>query len=44
MRRVHDLDIPKASAQRSVDSLEFAGDAIFTDVEAFCEALQRQGG
>ncbi len=32
------------AAQRSVDSLKFAGDAIFTDAEAFCEALQRQGG
>src|ERR1700751_954921 len=32
------------AAQRSVDSLKFAGDAIFTDAEAFCEALQRQSG
>src|SRR5262249_42336943 len=32
------------AAQRSVESLRFAGDAVFTDVEAFCKALQRRGG
>src|SRR5215468_7895736 len=31
------------AAQRSVESLKFAGDAVFTDAEAFCKALQRQG-
>ena len=28
------------AAQRSVESLKFAGDAVFTDVEAFCRALK----
>jgi biuret amidohydrolase len=32
------------AAQRSIESLKFAGDAVFTDVEAFCRALQRKGG
>jgi nicotinamidase-related amidase len=32
------------AAQRSVESLKFAGDAVFTDVEAFCKALQRKAG
>ncbi|MET4255124.1 hypothetical protein ABIC09_000046 [Bradyrhizobium sp. S3.12.5] len=32
------------SAQRSVEALKFAGDAIFTDVAAFCQALKRKGG
>ena len=32
------------AAQRSIDSLKFAGDAVFTDVEAFCQALKRTGG
>jgi len=29
------------AAQRSIESLKFAGDAIFTDVEAFCRTVQR---
>jgi biuret amidohydrolase len=32
------------AAKRSVESLKFAGDAVFTDAESFCKALQRQGG
>ena len=32
------------AAQRSIESLKFAGDAVFTDVEAFCGALMRKGG
>lgn len=32
------------AAQRSIESLKFAGDAVFTDVESFCKALQRKGG
>jgi nicotinamidase-related amidase len=32
------------AALRSVESLKFAGDAVFTDVEAFCQALKRKGG
>jgi nicotinamidase-related amidase len=32
------------AAQRSVESLKFTGDAVFTDAEAFCKALQCQGG
>ncbi|MCC8939614.1 cysteine hydrolase [Bradyrhizobium sp. Arg68] len=32
------------AAQRSVESLKFAGDAVFTDVETFCRTLQRTGG
>jgi nicotinamidase-related amidase len=32
------------AAQRSVESLKFGGDAVFTDVEAFCQALKRKGG
>ena len=32
------------AARRSVESLKFAGDAVFTDVEAFCQALKRKGG
>ena len=32
------------AARRSVESLRFAGDAVFTDVEAFCKALQRRRG
>jgi biuret amidohydrolase len=32
------------SAQRSIDSLKFAGDAVFTDSEAFCRVLRRKGG
>lgn len=31
------------AAQRSVEALKFAGDAIFTDVEAFCNVLKRNG-
>jgi biuret amidohydrolase len=31
------------AAQRSIESLKFAGDAVFTDVEAFCQALKRSG-
>lgn len=30
------------AAQRSVEALKFAGDAVFTDVEAFCQSLQRR--
>jgi nicotinamidase-related amidase len=30
------------AAQRSIDSLKFAGDAMFTDADAFCRALQRK--
>jgi nicotinamidase-related amidase len=29
------------AAQRSIESLKFAGDAVFADSEAFCKALQR---
>lgn len=29
------------AAQRSIESLKFAGDAVFTDVESFCQALKR---
>jgi nicotinamidase-related amidase len=32
------------AAQRSVESLKFAGDAVFTDSEAFCKALQPKRG
>lgn len=32
------------AAQRSVESLKFAGDAVFTDLEAFCQAVKRKGG
>jgi len=32
------------AAQRSVESLKFAGDAVFTDSEAFGRALQRKRG
>jgi nicotinamidase-related amidase len=32
------------AAQRSVESLKFAGDAVFTDTEAFCKALQNRRG
>ena len=32
------------AAQRSIESLKFAGDAAFTDSEAFCKALQRKRG
>jgi biuret amidohydrolase len=32
------------AAQRSVESLKFAGDAVFTDAESFCKALQRRSG
>ncbi|QOZ22953.1 cysteine hydrolase family protein [Bradyrhizobium sp. CCBAU 51753] len=32
------------AAQRSIESLKFAGDAVFTDVETFCRTLQRTGG
>lgn len=32
------------AAQRSIESLKFAGDAVFTDVERFCRALQGKGG
>src|SRR5262249_28008091 len=32
------------AAQRSVESLKFAGDAVFTDSDAFCEALQNGRG
>jgi len=32
------------AAKWSVESLKFAGDAVFTDAESFCKALQRQGG
>ena len=28
------------AAQRSIESLKFAGDAVFTDVEAFCRVLK----
>src|SRR6201994_4703211 len=29
--------------QRSIDSLKFAGDAVFANVESFCQALKRNG-
>lgn len=29
------------AAQRSIESLKFAGDAVFTDVDAFCRVLKR---
>lgn len=32
------------AAQRSIESLKFAGDAVFTDAEAFCEAVRRKAG
>ena len=32
------------AAQRSVEALKFAGDAVFTDSEAFGRALQRRRG
>jgi nicotinamidase-related amidase len=32
------------AAQRSIEARKFAGDAVFTDVEAFCQALKRKGG
>ena len=32
------------AAQRSIESLKFAGDAVFTNVEAFCQVLKRKGG
>jgi nicotinamidase-related amidase len=32
------------AAERSIESLKFTGDAVFTDVEAFCQALKRKGG
>ena len=31
-------------AERSLESLKFAGDAIFADADAFCRALQRKPG
>jgi nicotinamidase-related amidase len=31
------------AARRSVESLKFAGDAVFADAEAFCGALQSRG-
>jgi nicotinamidase-related amidase len=31
------------AAQRSIESLKFAGDAVFTDVGAFSRAVQRKG-
>jgi nicotinamidase-related amidase len=30
------------AAQRSIDSLKFAGDAVFTDAESFCQAVKRK--
>jgi nicotinamidase-related amidase len=32
------------AAERSIESLKFAGDAIFADTDAFCRALQRKPG
>lgn len=32
------------AAQRSIESLKFAGDAVFTDVDAFCQAVRRKAG
>jgi biuret amidohydrolase len=32
------------AAQRSVESLKFAGDAVFTDSVAFCRAIQHERG
>lgn len=32
------------AAERSVELLKFAGDAIFADADAFCRALQREPG
>ena len=32
------------AAARSIESLKFAGDAVFTDVETFCRTLQRTCG
>ena len=38
------LDEYKTAAERSIESLKFAGDAIITDSDAFCRALQRKPG
>jgi len=32
------------AAQRSIEALKFARDAVFTDVAAFCQALKRKAG
>jgi biuret amidohydrolase len=32
------------AAQRSIEALKFAGDAVFADVDAVCAALKRRGG
>lgn len=32
------------AVQRSIESLKFGGDAVFTDSEAFCKSLQRKRG
>ena len=32
------------AARRSIESLKFAGDAVFADVDAVCAALKRCGG
>lgn len=32
------------AAQRSIESLKFAGDAVFTEATAFCQALKRTSG
>jgi nicotinamidase-related amidase len=32
------------AAQRSIESLKFAGDAVFADVETFCRAIKRKAG
>lgn len=54
MKRVQGPDIPQIldacgighaeAAQRFVKSLRFVGDAVFADVETFCQALKRKGG
>jgi nicotinamidase-related amidase len=31
------------AAQRSIEALKFTGDAVFTEAEAFCNALKRRG-
>ena len=31
------------AAQRSIEALQFSGDAVFTDLEAFCRALKSKG-
>ena len=48
MKPVHGLDTDPSghaeAAQRSVEALKFAGDAVFADSEAFYAILQRKPG